>query len=58
MVANKLSVNSNKMEYLLFNPKHFKNAKCSINIDSNIFSPNDFATNIGIVFQINSWYEY
>ena len=54
MVANKLSVNPNKMEYLLLfnpNPKHFNNPNCSINIDSNIISPNDSAKNLGVVFQ-------
>ena len=41
MVVNKLSVNPNKTEYFLFNSKHFSNPNCSINIDSNIISPND-----------------
>ena len=39
MVANKLAVNPNKTKYLLFNPKHLNNPKCSINIDYNIISP-------------------
>ena len=43
MVANKLSVNPNKTEYRLFNPKYFNDPNCSINIDSNIFSPNNSA---------------
>ena len=50
MVANKLAVNSNKTEYLLFNPKHFNNPNFSINIDSIIISPNDSAKNCGVVF--------
>ena len=51
MVANKLCVNLNETEYLLFNPKHFYNPNCSINIDSNIILPNDSAKNFGVVFQ-------
>ena len=51
MVANKLSVNLIKTEYLLFNPKHFYNLNCSINIDSNIISTNDSAKNLAVVFQ-------
>ena len=51
MVANKLSVNPNKTEYLLFNPKNLNNPNCSINIDSNIISPTNSAKNLGVVFQ-------
>ena len=51
MVANTLSVNPNTTEYFLFNPKHFDDPNCSINIDSNIISPNDSAKNLGVVFQ-------
>ena len=50
MVANKLSVNPNKTEYPLFNPKHFNNPNCSINIDSNIISSNNSTKNLGVVF--------
>ena len=50
MVANKLSVNPNKMEYLLFNPKNLNNPNCSINIDSNIISPTNSVNNFGVVF--------
>ena len=46
MVANKLSVNPNKTDYLLFNPKHFNNPNCSIDIDSNIISPNNSAKSL------------
>ena len=53
MVTNKLSVNLNKTEYLLFNPKHFNNQNCSINIDSNIISLNNSAKNLGVVCQFN-----
>ena len=53
MAANKLFVNPNKMEYLLFNPKFSNNPNCNINIDFNIISPNDYAKNLGVVFQSN-----
>ena len=39
MITNKLSINPNKMEYLLFNPKYFNNPNCSINIECNIIWP-------------------
>ena len=51
MIFNKLSVNPNKKEYPLFNPKHFNNPNCNINIDSNIISPNDSAKNLGVIFR-------
>ena len=50
-VANILSVNPNKTEYLLFNPKNLNNPNCSINIDSKIFLPTNSAKNLGVVFQ-------
>ena len=50
MVANKLSINPNKTEYLHFNPKHFNNPNCSINIDSKIITPNEMVKNLGVVF--------
>ena len=53
MGVEKFSVNPNKTESVLFNPKHFNNPNCSINIDSNIISPNDSAKNPGVVFQSN-----
>ena len=46
MVAGKLSVNLNKTEYLLFNPKHLNNSNSTINVDSNIILPN----NSGVIF--------
>ena len=51
MVVSKLSVNLNKTEYLLFNPKHFNNLHCSINTDSNIIPPNNFAKILYVVLQ-------
>ena len=50
MISNKLSVNPNKTEYLLFNLKHFNNSNSSINIDSNFISPNESAKNLGVIF--------
>ena len=52
MTANKLSVFRHKMEYLLFNLKYFNNPTCSINIDSNIISPNDLKKKLGVVFPV------
>ena len=49
MVSNKLSVNPNKTEYLLFTKKKFKNPNCNICTDSNIISPNDSAKNLGVI---------
>ena len=48
---NKLSINSNKTAYLLFNPKHFNNPNCSINIDSKVISHKDSAKSLGVIFQ-------
>ena len=50
MVANKLSVNPNKTEYRLFNPKNFNSQNYSFNINSNIILPNYNAKNLGVVF--------
>ena len=49
MISNKLSVNPNKMEYLLFNQITIPN--CNINIDSKIILPNILAKNLGVTFQ-------
>ena len=51
VISNKLSVNPNEMEYLLFNPKHVTIPNCNINIDFNIITPNDSAKNLGFIFQ-------
>ena len=49
---NKLSINSNKTAHLLFNPKHFNNPNCSINIDSKVISHKDSAKKpCGEIFQ-------
>ena len=51
MVSKKLSVNSNKTEYLLFNHKHVTIPNVNINIDSNIIMASDSAKNLGVTFQ-------
>ena len=43
MISNKLSVNSNKTEYLLFNPNNINLPVNIINIGSNPISPSDGA---------------
>ena len=53
MISNKLSVNPNKTEYLLFNPN---NVNLSVNINnlgSNTISLRDSAKNLGAIFQTN-----
>ena len=49
MVSNKLFVNPNKVEYHLFNSKHFNNPNYNTNIKSIIISPNDSAKNLGVI---------
>ena len=51
MTLNKLSVNPNKTEYLLFNPSNINPPVYTINLDSNIISPSDSAKNLGVIFQ-------
>ena len=43
MTSNKLPVNPNKTEYLLFNPSNINPSVNTINLDSNIISPSDSA---------------
>ena len=50
MIGNKLSVNPDKTEYLLFNSKYI-NVPININLNSNIISPSESARNIGAIFQ-------
>ena len=50
-MSNKLSVNPNKTEYLLFNPSNINPPINIINLDSNIISRSDSATNLGVLFQ-------
>ena len=51
MTSNKLSVNPNKTEYLLFNPSIINLSINTINLDSNIISPSDPTKNLGEIFQ-------
>ena len=51
MTLNKLSVNPNKTEYLLFNPSNINPLVNTTNLDSNIISPCDSAKNLGVIFQ-------
>ena len=51
MTSNKLSVNPNKTEYLLFNPNNVKFLVNIINLGSNTVSPRDSAKNLGVIFQ-------
>ena len=51
MISNKLSVNPNKAEYLLFNPNNVNLPVNIINLGSNTISPSDSAKNFGVIFQ-------
>ena len=51
MISNKLSVNPNKTEYLLFNPNNVNLLVHIINIGFNTISPIDNAKNLGVIFQ-------
>ena len=49
-IGNKLSVNPDKTEYLLFNSKNI-NVPVSINLNLNTISPSECAKNLGVIFQ-------
>ena len=51
MTSNKLSVNSNKTEYLLFNSNNVNLPVNSINLGSITISPSGSAKNLGVIFQ-------
>ena len=51
MVANKLSVNPSKIEYLLFNSRNINPQVININLDSDIIPPSYSAKNLGVLFQ-------
>ena len=53
MISNKLSVNPNKTEYLLFNPNNVNLPVNIINFGSYTISPSDSGKNLGIIFQTN-----
>ena len=54
MTSNKLSVNSNKTEYLLFNPSKINPPVNTINLDSNIIFTSVSAKNLGLIFQTDT----
>ena len=49
-IGNKLSVNPDRTEYLLFNSKNI-NVSVSINLNLNTISPSECAKNLGVIFQ-------
>ena len=49
MIGNKLSVNPDRTEYLLFNSKNI-NVPVSINLNLNTISPSEYAKNLGVIF--------
>ena len=51
MISNKLSVNPNKTEYLLFNPNNVHLPVNNINLGSNTISLIDNAKYLGVIFQ-------
>ena len=51
MTLSKLSFNSNKTEYLLFNLNNVNLPSNIIYLSSNTISPNDSAKNLGVIFQ-------
>ena len=51
LVANMLSANPNKTEYLLFNSRNINLQVTNINLDSDIISPSYSAKNLGVLFQ-------
>ena len=50
MISDKLSINPNKTEYLLFNPNNVNLPVNIINLSSNTVSPRDSAKNLGSKF--------
>ena len=52
MISNKLSVNTNITEYLLFNPNNVNLPVNIINLGSNTISPIDSAKNLGVIFRL------
>ena len=49
MISNKLSVDSNKTEYLLFNPNNLNLPVNTINLGSNTCSPSDCTKRLGVI---------
>ena len=55
MISNKLSVNSNKTEYLLFNSNNVNLRVNSINLGSNTVSLSDRVKNLDVIFQTDMY---
>ena len=51
MVANKLSANPNKTEYLLFNSRNINPQVININLNSDFISPSYSTKNLDVLFQ-------
>ena len=51
MISNKLSVNPNKSEYLLFNPNNLNLPVNIVNLSSDTIFPSDSAKNFGVICQ-------
>ena len=51
MTLNKLSVNPNKTDYLLFNPSNISPPVNAINLDYNIISYSNSAKSSDVIFQ-------
>ena len=51
LVANKLSANPNKTEYLLFNSRNINSQVINTNLDSDIISSSYSTKYIGVLFQ-------
>ena len=51
MASNKLPVNLNKTNYLLFNPSDINPPVNTINLDSNIIFPSESAKKLDVIFQ-------
>ena len=51
LLANKLSANPNKTDYLFFNSRNINPQVIIINLDSDIISPSYSAKNLGVLFQ-------
>ena len=52
MIGNKLSVNPDETDYLLFNSKNIS-VPVSINLNLNTISPSECAKNLSVIFQSN-----
>ena len=51
LIANRLSANPNKTEYILFNSRNINPQVININLDSDVISSGYSAKNLGVLFQ-------